>query len=245
MHRCETNTMALWYLLRAWLGKAGWKYRTVMCSNGLERQFFLAPDGSSYSGRKQAVEYMNKKGYGQDDIKIMESGFKIQWIDDTENSSLPPGWKMRTTEMKTKNGTVQMQWFLSPEGKMFRGRKSALEHITKSGKYSVEDIRKFRCSGETPTKSPYEWHEDPAVPKGWKTTMITVNSFGKNVLSKRYLSPDGRFCSSRIDALKYMKKEEIFLESDVHEMKRGLLLEGWELSNLLPEGWFVKPDKHK
>ena len=86
----------------------GWKYRTVMCSNGklvvgiqifhqnypqlcsgLERQFFLAPDGSSYSGRKQAVEYMNKHGYGQEDIKIMESGFKIQWIDD--DPSLPDG----------------------------------------------------------------------------------------------------------------------------------------------------------
>lgn len=55
----------------------------------MERQFFLAPDGSSYSGRKQAVEYMNKHGYGQDDIKIMESGFKIQWIDD--DPSLPDG----------------------------------------------------------------------------------------------------------------------------------------------------------
>ena len=55
----------------------------------MERQFFLAPDGSSYSGRKQAVEYMNKHGYGQDDIKIMESGFKIQWIDD--DPSLPEG----------------------------------------------------------------------------------------------------------------------------------------------------------
>ena len=225
---------------------SGWKYRTVMCSNGLERQFFLAPDGSSYSGRKQAVEYMNKKGYGQDDIKIMESGFKIQWIDDTENSSLPPGWKMRTTDMKTKNGTVQMQWFLSPEGKMFRGRKSTLEHITKCGKYSVEIIRNFRCSGDTPTKSPYDWNDsDPNVPKGWKTTMITVNSFGKNVLSKRYLSPDGRFCSSRVDALKYMRKEEIFLEADIQEMKQGLLNEGWEESDLLPPEWLVKPDKHK
>merc|ERR1740129_1625372 len=219
-----------------------WKYRTVMCSNGLERQFFLAPDGSSYSGRKQAVDYMKKKKMPDEHIKLMEAGFKIQWFDD---DSLPTGFKMRTTEMKTKNGTVQMQWFLSPEGKMFRGRKSALEHITKSGKYSVEDIRKFRCSGETPTKSPYEWHEDPAVPKMWKTTMITVNSFGKNVLSKRYLSPDGRFCSSRIDALKYMRKEQIFLEEDVQEMKRGLLLEGWEENDFLPVDWFVKPDNHK
>ena len=220
----------------------GWKYRTVMCSNGLERQFFLAPDGSSYSGRKQAVDYMKKKKMPVEHIKLMEAGFKIQWFDD---DSLPTGFKMRTTEMKTKNGTVQMQWFLSPEQKMFRGRKSALEHITKSGKYSVDDIRKFRCSGETPTKSPYEWHEDPAVPKGWKTTMITVNSFGKNVLSKRYLSPDGRFCSSRIDALKYMRKEQIFLEEDVLAMKRGLLAEGWEENDFLPPEWFVKPDNHK
>ena len=82
---------------------------------------------------------------------------------------------MRVTDMKTKNGTVAMQWFLSPEGKMFRGRKSTLEHITKCGKYNVEDIRKFRCSGDTPTKSPYEWNDsDPSVPNGWKTTMITV-----------------------------------------------------------------------
>ena len=83
---------------------------------------------------------------------------------------------MRVTDMKTKNGTVAMQWFLSPEGKMFRGRKSTLEHITKCGKYNVEDIRKFRCSGDTPTKSPYDWNDsDSSVPSGWKTTMITVN----------------------------------------------------------------------
>ena len=35
------------------------------------------------------MEYMNKHGYGQEDIKIMESGFKIQWIDD--DPSLPEG----------------------------------------------------------------------------------------------------------------------------------------------------------
>ena len=41
-----------------------------------------------------------------------------------------------------------MQWFMSPQGKMFRGKKSALEHITNSGKYTKEEIRKFRCSGK-------------------------------------------------------------------------------------------------
>ena len=28
----------------------GWKLRIVHCSNGLDREFLLAPDGASYSG---------------------------------------------------------------------------------------------------------------------------------------------------------------------------------------------------
>ena len=114
--------------------------RVVVCTNSLERHFFLAPDGSSYSGRKQAVDFMRKQvgnlrivkkgdrqkakvfkaylplppppppplhqlqhhltsppspqGYPEEHIKIMEAGFKIQWID--EDPSLPQGWKTRS-----------------------------------------------------------------------------------------------------------------------------------------------------
>ena len=222
----------------------GWKYRTVVCSNGLERHFFLAPDGSSYSGRKQAVDYMKKNDFKPDDIKKMESGFKVKWVENDPN--VPAGWKTRSTDMKTKAGVIAMQWFLSPEGKMFRGKKSAIDYITNSGRYTKEDIRKLRCSGETPTKTQYDWNEtDTTVPPGWKSTMITVNSFGKIVESKRYLSPDGRFCSSRIDALKYMHRENIFRVEDVAAMKAGLLMEGWEVENMLPAGWLIKPDRHK
>jgi hypothetical protein len=103
-----------------------------------------------------------------------------------------------------------------------------------------------RCSGETPTKSNYDWDDkDESVPEGWKTTMIAVNSFGKIVMSKRYLSPDGRFCSSRLDALRYMVKEKMFNAADVERMKAGLYLEGWETDDLLPARWLVKPDRHK
>merc|ERR1719369_2770702 len=42
-----------------------------------------------------------------------------------------------------------------------------------------------------------------------------------------------------------MKKEDIFLKADIDAMKLGLLSEGWEVDPLLPEDWFVKPDKHK
>lgn len=51
-----------------------------MCSNGLERHFFLAPDGSSYSGRKQALEYMKKINSKLEDIKKMESMMQVNNI---------------------------------------------------------------------------------------------------------------------------------------------------------------------
>ena len=59
-------------------------------SLGLEREFFLAPDGSSFSGRKQALEHMNKiGGFTIDDIRKMESGCKVKWFDD--DPTLPEG----------------------------------------------------------------------------------------------------------------------------------------------------------
>ena len=40
--------------------------------------------------------------------------------------------------------------------------------------------------------------------------------------------------------MKYMRKENIFLEKDIMEMKEGLKSEGWEFHELLPDGKSVK-----
>ena len=45
------------------------------------------------------------------------------------------------------------------------------------------------------------------MPEGWKSAIITMNSFGKMVESVRFLSPDGRFCTSRVEAIKYLLKD--------------------------------------
>ena len=108
------------------------------------------------------------------------------------------------------------------------------------------DVRKFRCS-DTPRKSEkksnYVWDDqDPFVAEGWKTTMIPVT--GKKVLRKHFLSPDGHFFSSWIKALKFMQKEGIFLKEDIEGMKLGLLGEDWEIDQLPPPGWGVRPNKH-
>ena len=53
----------------------------------------------------------------------------------------------------------------------------------------------------------YVWDkDDSSVPRGWKTTLIEVEEEGKMVESKRFMAPDGRFCASRVDALRYFKK---------------------------------------
>ena len=144
------------------------------------------------------------------------------------------------TDIKTKTGTTTMQWFLSPDGKMFRGRKSALKYIESCDYYSKEEVRLFKSKPTTEKKftKDYDWIEDdPTVPLGWKSTTIEMNSFGKIVLSTRFLAPDGRYCSNRLDALRYMVKENIFSMEDINVMKGGLLKDGWKMdTKSLPAG---------
>ena len=94
----------------------------------------------------------------------MESGCKIVWTE--EDPTLPPGWKTRSSEINTRTGKVPMQWFLSPDGKMYRGRKSALEEIQSSGQYSTLEIRRFKFVIPENKKTNYTWGEDTSVPPG-------------------------------------------------------------------------------
>ena len=56
---------------------------------------------------------------------------------------------------------------------------------------------------------------------GWLTTLIQMNSFGKLVRSKRFMAPDGRFCTSRDEAIKYMVKEGIYEQEEIAIMEEG------------------------
>ena len=77
------------------------------------------------------------------------------------------GWKSRITDINAKTGKVTMQWFLNPDGKMFRGRKSALEFIQSSGNYTKQEIRKFKFVLPDNKKTNYTWNsQDSSVPEG-------------------------------------------------------------------------------
>ena len=186
---------------------------------------------------------MNKEGgFSPDDIRKMESGCKVKWYDD--DPTLPANWKTRSSEINSKNGKIPMQWFLNPEGKMFRGRKAALEEIQNSGKYSNDEIRRFKFIIPEEKRQNYSWNDnDSSVPMGWLTTIITMNSFGKMVKSKRFLAPCGRFCSSRDDAIKYMMKEGIYTEEELDIMQSGFGMgEDNEFDDMNTGAWDMDAD---
>jgi len=71
---------------------------------------------------------------------------KDDWIDN--HPSMPTGWKLRTRPRPTQEGQLYFI-FLSPEGQVFHSRKAVLQHMEKTGGYSVEDINKVRKSAKT------------------------------------------------------------------------------------------------
>ena len=80
----------------------------------------------------------------------------------------------------------------------------------------------------------YDWIEDdPTLPVGWKSAIINMNSFGKIVESTRFLSPDGRFCTSRVEAIKYMMKDGSANVDDMNRMKMGLMKVCYKIQEVL------------
>ena len=105
-----------------------WKVKEFLTKAGQKLEHIQSPTGVFFPGRKAAVEWMREQGqYTQEDIELMQSKLKIRWADD--DPTIPVGWKSRQSQVKTKTGMTDMQWFLSPEGKMFRGRKAVLKFI--------------------------------------------------------------------------------------------------------------------
>ena len=75
-----------------------------------------------------------------------KNSIKDDWIDN--HPSMPTGWKLRTRPRPTQEGQLYFI-FLSPEGQVFHSRKSVLQHMEKTGGYSLEDINKVKKSAKT------------------------------------------------------------------------------------------------
>ena len=104
--------------------------------------------------------------------------------------------------------------------------KQPFTSLLPNSRFDPDDIRKFKSvpTGNKKFSADYDWNDqDPTVPEGWKSAIITMNSFGKMVESVRFLSPDGRFCTSRVEAIKYLLKDGGANHDDLMRMQMGLL----------------------
>jgi len=221
----------------------GWKTKEFLNATGQKVKHFLSPSGQFLPGRNSAIRYMEQDGgFPIEEIEHMKRPLKAPiWNED--DKTVPYGWKTRMGKINSKAGPVPLQFFLSPDGQIFKGRKAALRFIEESKIGTNEDLRKMKSVPMKKYKSKYEWNDnDPTVPGGWKTTSVTLNTFGRTMQTKRYQAPDGKFCFTRVEALRYMFKEGIFPKNDIEKMKRPLLDEGWVTDKNLPNGWMLKAD---
>ena len=200
-----------------------WKVKEFLTKTGKKLEQVQSPSGIFFPGRKAAVKWMRDQGdWSNEDIDLMQSKLKIRWTED--DPTIPSGWKTRTSQIKTNAGSTYVQWFLSPGGKSFRGRKSVLKHIQADpSRLDSEDIKKFKSVPPRNKKkfsAEYDWNvNDPTVPEGWKSTIIEFNSFGKIVKSVRFLSPDGRFCKTRVEAIKCLLEDGEVKVENLERMK--------------------------
>ena len=89
-----------------------------------------------------------------------------EWTDGA--SHLPPGWQTRLLDVMVGTRQIKRAEFLSPTGQHFPSRKTAVDHMVRTGVYSTEDMDTMRRGLRTKTQ--FEWESGrPGVPEGWMT----------------------------------------------------------------------------
>ena len=118
----------------------------------------------------------------------------------------------------------------------------------------LERKKDFRCRdsglktkslGLDEAKGTYDFFEDETVPEGWKSCTKEYGGAFSNkketsestTVMKKYWAPNGRFCTSRREAILYMKYFLKSSEEDLEKMKDGLLKDGWVKYDII-DGWY-------
>ena len=214
----------------------GWRYKVAHGPNG-DYAKVLSPNGDAFSSKSKALAHMVKNKFDEEDIQKMKAALVYDgW---TESSFLPPEWRYR----KCKVGRNEYN-FLSPEGEMFPSRKTLVEFLSSSEKYSIEDINNLDALKEEIrakwVQDNHNWIEDdPTVPQGWKIRYF--ESMRKKKLRKRcyILSPSGTVFQTRVKALQFMI-QKCHPDDQIAYMRTQLEKEGWCSHPMLPENWRIK-----
>ena len=114
---------------------------------------------------KTALEYLERGNSKNVDIALIKARVKAEEVkvEDkykwTESGTLPDGWKVRRKMSSTRK---MIDFFLAPDGKMIRGKSSALEHL-KSMKHSPGDFVKMKSFTWFKSSKKIEYEEKATI----------------------------------------------------------------------------------
>ena len=194
---------------------------------------------------KTVVDYLSESSFHtEEDISRCREFLKLQkeptkkyeWNDGDD--SLPMNWKMRISE-----GDAEMEWILSPEGRMYRSRVIALQDMIKNEfpEFQIEEMRR---------KLVHEgWVSDKHFPDGW----LIKKWEGKKRSKAGKLDQDLKFLTKEGERLESFKTVYQHMESHGYDresiLKVKTFKDQWSISvrrggfewedggETLPAGW--------
>ena len=153
-------------------------------------------------------------GQTDDDLPLTKEE-KIKLFDDLKEKYLEASSKCSRLETK------------------FQSLQSKLKSLSLKNNFKQKNYR-----GLDDTVGSYEHIEtDDTIPRGWKSSWKKLDFCNKK--SKIYWAPNGKFCSSRREAILYMVEQLRSPAEDVLQMKAGLIQDGWKEDQVLA-GWYFR-----
>ena len=215
----------------------GWKMRRAESQGKKPTEFFLSPHNTQYKSRFSAVQDMMVRAdlYTGEEVELMKEKLisEESW---QVSSLLPPGWLYKVVwEGQNKNNI----WLLSGEGFYFESMKAAREYIRMVEGYQEADDE--RCQQfldqqrKLKSKARSDWEEGgESLPEGW-CRRTAEGKAGMEFI----LSPQGEQFKSRFSGLMWLYRSQAD-PAQIQEMREKLSFEGWQSSDLLPEGWLYR-----
>ena len=170
-------------------------------------------------------------------------------LTDDEKEEYFESLKEKYMDIKSQAGHMERKFeYLESYLKTIRATQALLEPAKEESNLKVKRnpiLKKKKITkkpvGRENSIGTYEDIEgDTTIPEGWKSAI--KNSYmptcQKMIKNKVYWAPDGRYCSSRMQALAYMVAENHSKEQ-MEEMKVGMLADGWKTYQQLPDGWMA------
>ena len=208
----------------------GWKMRVMVEGKAKsEKEFFLAPDGRQFPGRRVALKTMVDEGFAEDVIAEMRSKLVFEGWQAT--GDLPDNWFVK--DGRQRHG----HQFVADTGDRLKSAKAAMEFIQARQNSNIEDINrlmKFTKMGATEVQVKQEWEKEEDLPEGWRVRRVKKGE-GLEEL-EIFLTPYNQQLFSRKTVLDHLLKEG-YSSEQVDRAREGMKRSGWEVDPGLPPGF--------